>query len=142
MPEKPTTRNIKACSCQCVQAAKEMHLPLRTALDVFEGEPTKLLLTMAKRVQELELESVQEDEDFDPVRYVTGAAKHRGWGKYAPKSSITLDLSSVDEEVRDTIGEMLQDTENVNLMNDFLTHAAQIYKQRKEIREGHYAEAG
>lgn len=140
MEQGVTTRNIRACPCQCVQAAREMHLPLRTALDVFEGEPTKTLLAMTQRVQELELEAAQENRDFDPVRYVTGAAKRRGWGKYAERKSVTLDLSSIEEETLGQIREMVEDAESVGVFEDFLTHAAQIYAERKALRNGDYAE--
>lgn len=135
MEQGVTTRNIKACTCQCVQAAREMHLPLRLALDIFEGEPTKTLLAMTQRVQEL-----AQKGEFDPVRYVSGAARRKGWGKYTNKKSVTLDLSSIEGETLGQIKEMLEDAESVGVFEDFLTHAAQIYTQRKALRDGDYAE--
>lgn len=80
--EVESTRDMLACDCQCNQTARVLGLPMDVTLDVFKDGPTKRLLAIAERVDTLLDGAEDEGEEFDPVAYITEAAKNRGWGIY------------------------------------------------------------
>ena len=88
-----------------------MGIPIKTALDVFDGEPMKLLLGMHARVLELRDEAQAEESEsgeaseFDPVTYVVSAAMNRGWGIYREREPTVEEVRVTEEQAKNEVVE-------------------------------------
>jgi hypothetical protein len=108
-----------------------MGLPIKTSLAVFEGEPTKLLLTVAKRVMELRNESHDSGDEFDPVKYVTGAARNRGWGVYnSDMGAVLVGINGLSDEESRSVRALIK--EKPETVASYLAAAAADHEEKKQ----------